>query len=86
VDAEVLCELRLSYKALATFPAGEWPLLAVDALMGLQDALQAEALVAFGTLKGPLSTVHSQMLTELALMGEGSATLTAGEWPFSTML
>lgn len=58
----------------------------MGALVGFQDALQAEALVALGTLKGPLSTVHSQMLTELALMGEGSATLAAGEWPFSTML
>lgn len=86
MDTEVLCELRLSCKALATFPAREWPLLAVGALVSLQDALQAETLVALRTLKGPLSTVYSQMLTELTLMGEGSATLTAGEWPCSTML
>lgn len=82
----MLCELRLSRKALATLPAREWPLLAVGALVGLQDAFQAEALVALGTLEGPLSAVHPQVLPELALMGEGSATLPAGEWPFSTVL
>lgn len=82
----MLCELRLSCKALATFPARERPLLAVGALVGLQDTLQAEALVALGTLEGPLSTVHSQMLTELAMIGEGPATLAAGEWPFPTVL
>lgn len=86
MDTEVLCELRLSCKALATFPAREWPLLAVGALVGLQDALQAETLVALRTLKGPFSTVHAQMLPELTLIGEGSATLAAGKGPCSTML
>ena len=86
MDTEVLCELRLSGKALATLPTRERPLLAVGALVGLQHALQAEALVALGTLKGPLSAVHSEMLTKLALMGKGLATLAAGEWPFSNRL
>lgn len=85
MDPEVLCELRLSGKALAALPAGERPLLAVGALVGLQDSLQAETLVALRTLKGPFATVHSQVLAELALMGKGSATLSAGEWPLSTM-
>lgn len=57
----------------------------MGALVGLQDSLQAEALMALRTLKGPFSTVYSKVLAELALMGEGSATLSAGEWPFSAV-
>lgn len=54
-------------------------------LVDLQHALQAEAPVTLGALEGPLPTVHSQVVTELAVVGEASATLAAGEGPLPTV-
>lgn len=66
VDSNVLREFTLLGGALATFPAAERSLPTVRVLVDLQQAAQAETLVAMGTLEGLFSSMRP------AVAGEGA--------------